>query len=76
MVEYLNRHGRHAQLILANSSGLAAAPPQANNRLYVVRVRNKLRRLSTLRYRKRIASLCGMWITCGTRALLAIVERN
>ena len=33
---------------MATSSASAAARPQANNRLHVVRVRNKLRRLSTV----------------------------
>jgi hypothetical protein len=40
---------------MATSSASAAAQPQANNRLHVVRVRKKLRRLSTPGYRKRIA---------------------
>jgi len=47
---------------MATSSASAAARPQANNRSHVARVRNKLRRLSTLGYRKRIATLGGMWI--------------
>src|ERR1044072_2183245 len=50
--------------------------PQTNNRSHVVRVRNKLRGLSTLGYRKRIAALCGMWIAYGISALLATCERN
>ena len=33
---------------MATSSASAAARPQANNRLHVVRVKNKLRRLSTV----------------------------
>ncbi len=61
---------------MATSSASAAARSQANNRLHVVRVRNKLRRVSTLGYRKRIATLCGVWIACGTSALLATFERN
>ena len=61
---------------MATSSASAAARPQANNRLHNVRVRNKLRRLSTLGYRKRIATLCGMWSACGTARLLATFERN
>ena len=56
--------------------GFGGRPAAANNRLHVVRVRNKLRRFSTLCYRKRIATLCGMWIACGTNALLATFESN
>ena len=61
---------------MATSSAWAATRPQANKRSHVVRVRNKLRRLSTLRYRKRIATPCGMWIACGTSALLATLEET
>lgn len=49
---------------MATSSASAVARSQTNNRLHVVRVRNKLRRLSTLGYRKRIATVCGTWIAC------------
>ena len=53
---------------MATSSASAAARPQTNNRLHVVGVRNKLRALSTVGYRKRFATLCEMWIACGTSA--------
>ncbi len=52
---------------MATSSASAAARPQANNRLHVVRVRNKLRRLSTLGYRSGLP-LCA---ECGSLAGLA-----
>ena len=61
---------------MAASSASAAARPQANNRCDAVRVRNKLRRLSTLGYRKRFTPLSRMWIACGISALLATFERN
>src|SRR6185503_11472407 len=53
---------------MATSSASAADRPQANNRLHIVRVRNTLRRLSTLGYRKSIATLCS---ECGSLAGLA-----
>lgn len=56
--------------------GSAADRPQANNRLHIVRVRNTLRRLSTLGYRKSIATLCGMWIARRISGLLVTFERN
>jgi len=61
---------------MATSLALAAAQPQDNNRLHIVGVGNKLRRLSTLGYRKRIVTLCGMWIARRISALLGTVERN
>ena len=61
---------------MATSSASAADRPQANNRLHIVRVRNTLRRLSTLGYRKSIATLCGMWIARRTSGLLVTFERN
>jgi hypothetical protein len=46
------------------------------NRLHIVRVRNTLRRLYTLGYRKSIATLCGMWIGRRISGLLVTLKET
>src|SRR5690348_16363257 len=68
------RRASMSRIRMATSSASAIAPPQANNGLDVVRVRNKLRRLSSVG--TRITDLTFHRLATQSISLLVAVEKQ